>query len=226
MQTTASSSSNDNNNNNNRNAGFKRGASLKARASMDNAESIARKVSRTASACKTLGRWGFWGQLILFTVAAVVVVFSFLFKGFTKATDAGLYFILFGIMAGFFTTFWSLGLVRLGDRLKASIADLELVPPRAEVVKALTTGLTVNLVGLGATIVGLQATTGLLFAKTLTIAATGPFAQNANPVLALDIFLVQAASNAMLAHWLGMSISLWLLRTVNLPSPPAPKGEK
>ena len=223
MQTTASSSSSSNNNN--RNAG-KRGASLKARASVDNAESIARKVSRTAAACKTLGRWGFWGQLILFTVAAVVVVFSFLFKGFTKATDAGLYFILFGIMAGFFTTFWSLGLVRLGDRLKASIADLELVPPRAEVVKALTTGLTVNLVGLGATIVGLQATTGLLFAKTLTIAATGPFAQNANPVLALDIFLVQAASNAMLAHWLGMSISLWLLRTVNLPSPPAPKGEK
>ena len=223
MQTmTASSNSN---NNINRNAG-KRGGSLKARASVDNAESIARKVSRTAAACKTLGRWGFWGQLILFTVAAVVVVFSFLFKGFTKATDAGLYFILFGIMAGFFTTFWSLGLVRLGDRLKASIADLELVPPRAEVVKALTTGLTVNLVGLGATIVGLQATTGLLFAKTLTIAATGPFAQNANPVLALDIFLVQAASNAMLAHWLGMSISLWLLRTVNLPSPPAPKGEK
>ena len=224
MQTTTASSSS-NNNNINRNAG-KRGGSLKARASVDNAESIARKVSRTAAACKTLGRWGFWGQLILFTVAAVVVVFSFLFKGFTKATDAGLYFILFGIMAGFFTTFWSLGLVRLGDRLKASIADLELVPPRAEVVKALTTGLTVNLVGLGATIVGLQATTGLLFAKTLTIAATGPFAQNANPVLALDIFLVQAASNAMLAHWLGMSISLWLLRTVNLPSPPAPKGEK
>ena len=196
------------------------------KASVDNAESIARKVTRTANACKTLGRWGFWAQLILFTVAAVVVVFSFLFKGLTKATDAGLYFILFGIMAGFFTTFWSLGLVRLGDRLKASVKDLDLVSPRAEVVKALTTGLTVNLVGLGATLVGLQATTGLLFAKTLTVAATGPFASNANPVLALDIFLVQAASNAMLAHWLGLSISLWLLRTVNLPSPPAPKGEK
>ena len=91
---------------------------------------------------------GVLGAVDLFTAAAVVVVFSFLFKGFTKATDAGLYFILFGIMAGFFTTFWSLGLVRLGDRLKASIADLDRVPPRAEVVKALTTGLTVNLVGL------------------------------------------------------------------------------
>ena len=93
-------------------------------------------------------------------------------------------------------------------------------------VKALTTGLTVNLVGLGATIVGLQATTGLLFAKTLTIAATGPFAQNANPVLGVGYFLGSSGEQRVLAHWLGMSISLWLLRTVNLPSPPrAERGE-
>ena len=93
-------------------------------------------------------------------------------------------------------------------------------------MKALTTGLTVNLVGLGATIVGLQATTGLLFAKTLTIAATGPFTPNAQSGIGVGYFLGASGSNAMLAHWLGMSISLWLLRTVNLPSPAAPKGEK
>ena len=38
-------------------------------------------------------------------------------------------------------------------------------------------------------------------------------------MLALDIFLIQAGANTMLAHWLGAAISLWLLRTVNLPSP-------
>lgn len=181
---------------------------------------ISRKVARTASACKTLGRWGFWGQLILTVIAAVIVVFSFLFKGLTKATDAGLYFILFGICAGFFTTFWSLGIVRLGERLRKSATQLNLVPPRTEVVRTLSTGLAVNFVGLGATIVGLQATTGLLFAKTLTVAAQSPFTPGVgNPVLALDIFLVQAASNVMLAHWIGAAMSLWLLRTVNLPTP-------
>jgi hypothetical protein len=45
---------------------------------------ISRKVARTAGACKTLGRWGFWSQLVLTTISAVILVFSFLFKGFTK----------------------------------------------------------------------------------------------------------------------------------------------
>lgn len=45
---------------------------------------ISKKVARTSQACKTLGRWGFWGQLVLSTVSAVILVFSFLFKGITK----------------------------------------------------------------------------------------------------------------------------------------------
>lgn len=45
---------------------------------------ISRKVARTANACKTLGRWGFWSQLVLSTISAVILVFSFLFKGITK----------------------------------------------------------------------------------------------------------------------------------------------
>jgi len=49
---------------------------------------ISRKVARTASACKLLGRWGFWSQLVLTTISAVILVFSFLFKGFTKVSDA------------------------------------------------------------------------------------------------------------------------------------------
>lgn len=183
---------------------------------------ISRKVARTARACKSLGRWSFWSQLVLTTVAAVIVVFSFLYKGLTKSTDAGLYFILFGLVAGYFTTVWSLGVVRLGDKLRKGSKDLDLVPPRTDVIRTLSTGLTVNVIGLGATIVGLQATTGMLFAKTLTAAAQMPMygAPVVGTGVALDIFLVQAASNAMLGHWFGLATSLWLLRTVNLPSPP------
>lgn len=214
---------------------------------------ISKKVARTSQACKTLGRWGFWGQLVLSTVSAVILVFSFLFKGITKvrhaassipspsnriprvilltipisiqrnhqqATDAGLYFILFGIVTAYFTTFWSLGIGKLGDKLRKAVDQLDLVPPRTEVVRQLSTGLAVNFVGLGATIVGMQATTGLLFAKSLSAAAAAPFTPGyTGPVLALDIFLIQAGANVMLAHWIGASVSLWLLRTVNLPTP-------
>ena len=87
----------------------------------DSTASIAKKVQRTANACRTLGRWGFWGQLILATVSAVIVVFSVLFKNITKATDAGLYFILFGILCAYFTTFWSLGIGKLGAKLQAAV---------------------------------------------------------------------------------------------------------
>jgi hypothetical protein len=123
-------------------------AFAQAKDSEDSTASIAKKVQRTANACKTLGRWGFWGQLILSTVSAVIVIFSVLFKNITKATDAGLYFILFGILCAYFTTFWSLGIGKLGAKLQSAVTQLDLVPPRAEVVKQLSTGLTVNFVGL------------------------------------------------------------------------------
>jgi hypothetical protein len=50
---------------------------------------------------------------------------------------------------------------------------------------------------MGATIFGLEATTGLLFAKSLSASFTmaTPYAMNqANPVQALDIFVVQVCS--------------------------------
>jgi hypothetical protein len=31
--------------------------------------------------------------------------------------------------------------------------------------------------------------------------------------------MIQAGSNVMFAHWIGAGIALWLLRTVNLPTP-------
>ncbi len=83
-------------------------------------------------------------------------------------------------------------------------------------IHSLTSGITINMVGLGATVVGLQATTGLLFAKTLSVAAQNPYLSGAafNPVAALDVFLVQAAANSLLAHFVGAALSLWLLRSV------------
>jgi hypothetical protein len=64
-----------------------------------------------------------------------------------------------------------------------------------------------------------QAMVGMLVAKTLTNASINPFMATAagayNPVLALDVFLVQAATNALLGHFLSLLFSLWLLNTVN-----------
>ena len=68
-----------------------------------------------------------------------------------------------------------------------------------------------------------QATVGLLVAKTLTNATANPFlsggAGSYNPVLALDVFLVQASTNTALAHFASLLASLWLIRVINRPSP-------
>lgn len=67
-------------------------------------------------------------------------------------------------------------------------------PPRADVVKGLRSGIMVNLLGMGAALLGMQATVGFLVAKALTTSAN-PFyqgvSQGYSPVLALDVFLVQ-----------------------------------
>jgi hypothetical protein len=54
----------------------------------------------------------------------------------------------------------------------------------------------VNVVGMGATLLGISTLVGVLVAKTLSNASVNPFMASAagayNPVLALDVFLVQA----------------------------------
>lgn len=59
----------------------------------------------------------------------------------------------------------------------------------------------VNILGMGAALLGMQATVGFLVAKALTTSAN-PFyqgvSQGYSPVLALDVFLVQVLSSTIL----------------------------
>lgn len=61
-------------------------------------------------------------------------------------------------------------------------------------MKSLKNGIVLNLLGMGAAILGMQATVGSLVAKALTSSAN-PYYQGispgSSPVLALDVFLVQ-----------------------------------
>mmetsp|Transcript_33004 Transcript_33004/g.105142 ORF Transcript_33004/g.105142 Transcript_33004/m.105142 type:complete len:176 (+) Transcript_33004:116-643(+) len=133
----------------------------------------------------------------------------------------GLYLTLFGLIAAFLSTFWSFGYVRLGANLQKLAQRPEEAPSRAKVVSNLTSGVTINVLGMGAAIFGLEVEVGLLVAKTLTSASTNPFTAgmvaNYNPVLALDVFLVQASTNAIMSHFVGLALSLWLLRSVATP---------
>ncbi|CDO97219.1 unnamed protein product [Coffea canephora] len=180
---------------------------------------VAKRLESTSRYFKRLGGLGFWGQLVCTLVAAVILSFSVVITG--KITSpATFYATAGGIAAAFISVFWSFGYIRLSEKLRKTANDPSKAPPRADVVKSLKNGIVVNLLGMGAAILGMQATVGLLVAKALTTSANPYYqgvAPGSSPVLALDVFLVQASANTILSHFLGLVFSLELLRSVTLP---------
>eukprot|EP00854_Cymbomonas_tetramitiformis_P009067 gene9067-10744_t len=160
----------------------------------DSIEKASRRVQKAALGFKRLGFVSFWAQLALSLVSAGIVVFTILYRSATKINaEIGLYFTLFGVIFSLISTFWTLGYGRIGRKLEKSVQEPQNAPSRAQVVRSLTTGIQINMTGLTSTMLGLQASCGLLFAKSLSFAAQNPYtvASNSSPVMALDIFVVQ-----------------------------------
>lgn len=182
---------------------------------------VLQSVGRTFS---SYGYFSFWTQLILTAIAACILVFSVGFSSFGQRQEgaAALYITAIGLAMAFVSTFWAFGYGRVGRVLKRAAAPPEgggkpVKPPnRQSVMQRLKFGIMINMVGFFFTLTGLQATVGLLVAKTLTTVAANPFLAGAspsfNPVMALDVFLVQATTNVLLSHFAGMAFTLFLLR--------------
>lgn len=180
---------------------------------------VSRRLEKTARYFKSLGTLGFWSQLVCTTVSAAILSFSAVATG--NATAPFTFFATaVGIVAAFFSVFWSFGYIRLSERLRRTASEPAKAPPRADVIKNLRNGTVLNVLGMGAAVIGMQATVGALVAKALTTSAV-PYYQGIppgqSPVLALDVFLVQASANTILSHFLGLLSSLELLRSVTLP---------
>ncbi|MQL73634.1 hypothetical protein Taro_005981, partial [Colocasia esculenta] len=154
---------------------------------------VSKRLENTSKYFKRLGGWGFWSQLVCTVVAAVILSFSTVITG-NVTSPATFYATSAGIAAAFISVFWSFGYIRLSERLRKTAGEPSKAPPRAEVVKSLRNGIVINLIGMGAAVLGMQATVGLLVAKALTTSAVPYYqgiAAGRSPVLALDVFLVQ-----------------------------------
>ncbi|XP_028781137.1 protein TIC 21, chloroplastic-like [Neltuma alba] len=181
---------------------------------------VSKRLEKTARYFKRLGSLGFWGQLACTVVAAVILSFSVVITG--KVTSpATFYATSGGLVAAFISVFWSFRYIRLSSKLRRTANEPTKAPPRADVVKSLKNGIVLNLLGMGAAILGMQATVGALVGKALTSSASPYYSGMSpgfSPVLALDVFLVQASANTILSHFLGLVFSLELLRSVTLPT--------
>lgn len=167
---------------------------------------------KLGTALRNIGWLSFWSQLVLTMVSAVILLFS------TGVTSAGSLSInpidactLGAVAAGIITTGLSWTWIRVGRRL-ASFQDVRL----QQCVGSVLASTNLNLIGMGAAILGLQATVGGLVAKTLSAAAGGYYGPRAvQPPVAFDVFSVQACANSIMAHFAGLVLGQWLLRILN-----------
>ncbi|GHP07377.1 hypothetical protein PPROV_000611900 [Pycnococcus provasolii] len=175
-----------------------------------------RKIARAGARLRKLAYFSLWCQLVLSVISAIILVFALAVPG-TGKSNSTLLFTFSGLVMSFISTFWTLGYARLGRRLRQGA--LEGNPPRkADVVRTLAAGAFLNLTGMGSALLGLLSTTGVLMAKSLSNMGNpfaGATAGGYNPVLPLDVFMVQATSNTLFAHYIGLAFSLWLLRYVS-----------
>lgn len=174
--------------------------------------------------CRRFGWFSFWYQLSLTTVAAIVTLFSMAFSS-QHSPQTALYFTLFGVITGFLSTFWSFGYVRLSRKLRLFLDDSKSSAKvrRSDVINMLEKGAIINVLGAGASLIGLQSTIGILVARTLTTAAVNPYLGASNQALAspvaFDVFGIQATTNCLLSHFGSLVIALFLLRRIaNRPS--------
>ncbi|GBF97584.1 TIC, chloroplastic-like [Raphidocelis subcapitata] len=174
-------------------------------------------LARAAGAMRRYGWLAFWVQLTMSTVSGTILLFSAAFTS-QSGPRASLYLTLVGILAGFLSTFWAYGYQRIAARMQEFLdgADVARVK-KQQVMDNIVRGVLINIAGMGSTLLGVSTLVGLLVAKTLTNASVNPFAAGAggyNPVLALDVFLVQAATNTLLGHFASLLCSLWLLNVI------------
>lgn len=192
-----------------------------AEAADDEAAIVVRRLEETSASLRTTGWIAFWAQLVCSVVSTVIVIFSLAFERVSVPGQVGLYLTVFGVATAFLSTFGAYGLMRLGRSLqKAAKAGGEGAASKGQVLQRLVRMVWVNVIGMGATVFGAEAVIGLLVGKSLTSATTALFQNgmyNYQPVLPLDIFLVQASINTIVAHFIGICAALFLLNKIAAP---------
>lgn len=171
-----------------------------------------------------LAGWASFGiQLVLGVVSTIVLIVASLSpsvgpqgqRSAGAGTSFGIVLAVSGIVTLGIGVYIAFRYTRIGRRLLSSNPNNR--PRKADTVQILRLGLVVNLVGTLLTILGAQAIVGILLVRSLSL-PQGLGATFYNPqqiIRPVDIFVVQANTNTVAAHFAGLVASLFLLNRVN-----------
>ncbi|MBV8887377.1 MAG: DUF3611 family protein [Chroococcidiopsidaceae cyanobacterium CP_BM_RX_35] len=162
-----------------------------------------------------------WIQLVLGIISVIVLLFASFSRGVAGAqnqqssgTGFGIFFAVVGVATLGLGGYLAFRYTRIGRQLQSPNASQR--PRKADAIRILWFGLLVNLVGMSLTIVGAQAIAGALLLRSLSL-PQGVGAVLSNPaevIRPVDIFVVQANTNIVAAHFAGLVASLVLLNRV------------
>ncbi|MBW4461965.1 MAG: DUF3611 family protein [Nodosilinea sp. WJT8-NPBG4] len=179
-------------------------------------------VRRISGSFRVVGWISFWVQIVLAAISSLVLMFALVNLGARSGgtanpgTGVGLLFAALGLVAVYLSAFWAFRYTQLGRRLRSR--DITKRPSPKDALQALRLGTIVSMVGMLITLFGSQALIGSLLGKALSQPQGGTVFVPGNInqyVEAFDIFVVQANTNTLLAHFVSLSATLWLLRMVN-----------
>ncbi len=172
-----------------------------------------------------LGWMGFWVQVLMGSLSALLIIYMMMFSRWRLDLRAGLLFVEYLTIAGLlmlaFTTFWSYRYARLAKRL----ADPQSRPSQPAVIRVVWTGLIASGLGiLFLILVMLIETARLLFYFLATPQAGVPVFQNPGVgstswVSAVDMVSLLALILTMIAEMVMLAFSLWLLFRVTQSCP-------
>ena len=175
-------------------------------------------VQRVSADLRLAGNIGFWFQLVLGVVSAVILLLAGAGSGSQDQTSPGIGFGLFsaacGLVALAIAIYFSFRYTGIAKQLRDP--DPAKRPNKVDTIKVIKIGLIVNLTGMLLTIIGAEAIVGIVLDKSLKN-PPGALA-NLDPsklVNSIDLLVIQANTNTIFAHFAGIISSLTLLNRIS-----------
>ncbi len=189
---------------------------------MPNTSSVPSAIKRVAYNLRITGWIGFWVQLVLAVVSSLTFLFAVTSAQVPTTPDTaannpgtggGILFAVCSLLVLYGSIYQAFRYTRLSKQLQEPNPNLR--PKKAETIKILRFGLLVSLVGLLLSVLGAEAITGSLLAKSLAQGQSiyNPAINLRQFIQPLDIFVVLANTHSITAHFAGIGISLWLLNS-------------
>lgn len=187
---------------------------------LESFSSLPPAVQRVAFALRTVGWVCFWAQSVLAVVAALILLFAIPFafpsatpgaRSTNPGTGGGLFFAILGLAILAHSVYRAFRYTRWSRQLRSPSSALR--PKKADTIREVRFSLLSNTLGLFLTILGAEAISGTLLAKSLAQpqALYNPNINFNQFIQPLDIFVVLANTHATFAHFIGIAAALWLL---------------